>query len=73
MDRYLGKKATLRAALTGLETFEFDWKGETYRASGRWEVKWVKWALENNPKALDTYMEKGLKYKRTIDKRRGLI
>jgi len=50
-----------RPVKTELPTWEFDWRGKRYLAIGRWEIGWIKWAMKNNPKALDTFVAKELK------------
>lgn len=50
-----------RSEFKGLEPWVFTWRGKSYTAFGKWEKNWIKWAMKNNPKALDTFIRNELK------------
>ena len=46
--------------------WSFEWKGKKYEAMGKWEINWVKWAMKNNPKALDSFIKREIEQQRRL-------
>jgi len=47
-------------------TYRFKWRGKYYEALSSWEIGWVKWAMRNKPKALDSFIRREMSLKRKL-------